>query len=371
MPSGHLVTFTRADLVRAVNAFLETYGTAEGDFRTDLEHAEPLHFWEAAFVRQTLTDASRLTGQWHDEISKTYYRYESTHSTDRFGNPECWIANDTDWNDDYSWAVQFALAAYQVTGDRHLREQAKWHTDFFYRRYYDDAYGGGFWRERGTKDQKDVPSNGFAIAAAELARYYPTETVHNDPLGTGRTYLGIAKDTYDWLKDSFLRADGRLENSFSGREWDGNLYTYNAGVFLELAANLYDLTKDRSYLADGVRVADFARTHFTTGSGQLVVYEDDVDGKGRYRPDPVDSYEIVFKGILLRGLSRFITLGGQTQYLDWLGTNAQASYDHRTGDLPSAVFDQAVGNARGTGAACGLAAMTYALMSTAAEPSPR
>ncbi|GAA1584034.1 MULTISPECIES: glycoside hydrolase family 76 protein [Kribbella] len=371
MPSGHIVTFTRADLVRAVNAFLETYGTAEGDFRTDLEHAEPLHFWEAAFVRQTLADASRLTGQWHDEISKTYYRYENTHSTDRFGNPECWIANDTDWNDDYSWAVQFALAAYQVTGDRHLREQAKWHTDFFYRGYYDDAYGGGFWRERGTKDQKDVPSNGFAIAAAELARYYPTETVHNDPLGTGRTYLEIAKDTYDWLKDSFLRADGRFENSFSGREWDGNLYTYNAGVFLELAANLYDLTKDRSYLADGVRVADFARTHFTTGSGQLVVYEDDVDGKGRYRPDPVDSYEIVFKGILLRGLSRFITLGGQTQYLDWLGTNAQASYDHRTGDLPSAVFDQAVGNARGTGAACGLAAMTYALMSTAAEPSPR
>lgn len=356
------MTFTQADLARSMNAFLATYGI-EGDFRTDLGNATPLHFWEAAFIRETLVDASRLTGLWRDEISETYYRYENTHAVDRFGNPKCWIANDTDWNDDYSWAVQFALAAYAVTGDRHLLDQAKWHTDFFYRDFYDDAYGGGFWRERGTKDQKDVPSNGFAIAAAGLARYYPTEKVHNNPLSTDKTYLEIGQDTYDWLKASFLRPDGRFENSFSGREWDHHLYTYNAGVFLELAANLYDLTKDRSYLVDGVRVADFAKAHFTTGPKQVIVYEDDVNGSGRYRPDPVESYEIVFKGIFLRGLSRFITMGGQTQYVDWLYDNAQASYDHRTNDLPSAVFDQTLTNARGTGVATGLAAMTYALSS--------
>ncbi|MEU8227510.1 glycoside hydrolase family 76 protein [Kribbella sp. NPDC048915] len=361
MPPQPSFTFSRPDLERTMNAFLTTYGIDNGDFRTDLDNPAPLHFWEAAFVRQTLVDASRLTGQWRDLIGPTYYRYEDTHAVDRFGNPRCWIANDTDWNDDYSWAIQFALAAYEATGDAHLLDQAKWHTDFFYRGYYDDEYGGGFWRERGTKDQKDVPSNGFAIAAAELARYYPTEKVHNDPLGTDKTYEQIATDTYTWLKQSFLRADGSFANSFSGREWDDNLYTYNAGVFLELAADLYNLTKDRSYLDDGVRVADFARDHFTTGRSKLVVFEDDVNGRGLYRPDPVESYEIVFKGIFLRGLSKFITLGGQRQYVDWLGANAQAAYDHRTDDLPSAAFDRPLPNARGTGVATGLAAMTYSL----------
>jgi hypothetical protein len=354
-------TFTQPDLVRTMNSFLATYGIDGGDFATSQTDDSAIHFWEASFIRETLTDASRLTGNWKRNISETYYRYENTHSADRFGNPNCWIGNDTDWNDDYSWATQFALDAYEATGDMHMRDQARWHFDFFYQDYYDDVHGGGFWRERGTQDQKDVPSNGFAIAAAELARYYPDATVHNNPLNTDKTYLQIAQDTYNWLKTSFLRQDGGFENSFSGRSWDDNLYTYNAGVFLELAANLYNLTQDQTYISDGIRVADFAKSHFTTGDKQLIVYEDDVNGNGLYRPDPVDSYEIVFKGILLRGLYKFITLAGQPQYLDWLSNNAQASYDNRTNDLPSAAFDQKLSNGRATGVASGLAAMTYTL----------
>jgi uncharacterized protein YyaL (SSP411 family) len=353
-------TFTRADLVRTTDSFLSHYYDG-GDFRTALSNPAAIHFWESSFDRQTLTDASRLTGRWKDKVSEAYYRYENTHSTDRFGNPKCWIGNDTDWNDDYSWAIQFALDAYEATGDRHMRDQAKWHVDFFYRDYYDDVHGGGFWRERGTKDQKDVPSNGFAIAAAELARYYPDATVHNNPLNIDRTYLQIAQDTYAWLKKSFLRPDGGFENSFSGREWDDNLYTYNAGVFLELGANLYDLTKDETYLADGRKVADFARSHFTTGSKQIIVHEDDVGGRGLYRPGAVNDYEVVFKGIFLRGLYKFITLGGQDAYLGWLGDNAQSAYDHRTEDLPSAQFDRTLTDGRSTGVASGLAAMTYTL----------
>lgn len=239
--------------------------------------------------------------------------------------------------------------------------QAKWHMEFFYKDYYDNGYGGGFWRQRSVQDQKDVPSNGFAIAAAGLARYDSTATVHNNPLNIDRTYQQIAQDTYAWLKASFLRSDGGFKNSFSGRSWDDNLYTYNAGVFLELAANLYDLTKNSMYLTDGRAVADFARKHFTTGSGKIIVYEDHVGEDGLYRPDPVSNYEIVFKGIFLRSLYKFITMGKQTQYLDWLSGNAQSSYDHRNRDLPSATFDRTLTDGRSTGIASGLAAMTYTL----------
>jgi hypothetical protein len=47
--------------------------------------------------------------------------------------------------------------------------------------------------------------------------------------------------------------------------------------------------------------------------------------------------------------------------LTFCGEGAQASYNHRTNDLPSAVFDHNLTNARGTGVASGLAAMTYTL----------
>ncbi|MEU1534708.1 glycoside hydrolase family 76 protein [Streptomyces fagopyri] len=354
-------TFNQSDLVRTMNAYLNNYYINGGDFKTTLTDSGAIHFWEASFDRETLTDASRLTGQWKDKISETYYRYENTHSANRFGNPKTWIGNDTDWNDDYSWATQFALDAYEATGDQHMLDQAKWHLDFFYKDYYDSVDGGGFWRERTAKDQKDVPSNGFGIAAAELARYYPNVTVHNNPMNTDKTYLQIAQDTYNWLKASFLRSDGSLQNSFSGRDWDNNLYTYNAGVFLELGANLYDLTKNSTYITDGRKVVNFAKAHFTTGSKQVIVNEDAVGETGLYRPDPVNSYETVFKGIFLRGLYKFITMGKQSQYIDWLGNNAQSSYDHRNNDLPSAAFDQTLTNGRSTGVASGLAAMTYTL----------
>jgi uncharacterized protein YyaL (SSP411 family) len=354
-------SFGQPDLVRTMNAYLRDYYINAGDFKVHQQDGSAIHFWEASFNRETLADASRLTGEWRGKVSETYYKYENTHSTNRFGNPKTWIANNSDWNDDYSWAIQFALSAYKTTGDQHMLDQAKWHTDFFYRDYYDTAYGGGFWRERNTKDQKDVPSNGFGIAAAELARYYPTARVHNNPMNVDRTYLQIAQDTYNWIKTSFVKSDGRVANSFSGRSWDDNLYTYNAGIFLELAANLYDLTRDRKYITDGRRVADFARAHFTTGSKQIIINEDDVGGNGLYRPDPVNSYEIVFKGILIRGLYKFIKLTNQTSYVDWLRNNAQSAYDHRRNDLPSAAFDQTLTNGRSTGVASGLAAMTYSL----------
>ncbi|MEW9697563.1 glycoside hydrolase family 76 protein [Paenibacillus sp. SI8] len=358
-------SFTKSDLERTFNAFLTNYYFNGGDFRTTLNDSE-IHFWEAAFIRETMVDASSVTGQWKDKISETYYRYENSHSADRFGNPKSWIGNDTDWNDDYSWQIQFALAAYGATGDQHMLDQAKWHTDFFYRDYYDTTYGGGFWRERGVADQKDVPSNGFAISAAILAKYYPNVTVHNNPTNTDKTYLQIAQDTYTWLKSAFMGADGSIQNSKSvGRNWDNNLYTYNAGVFLELAAYLYDATKNVSYINDGKKVADFARDHFTVGSKKIIVYEDAVGESGLYRPDPNSNYEIVFKGILIRGVYKFIMLAGQTQYSDWLSNNAQAAYTNRgTNDLLSPVWDQPFGtNSRATGVATGLAAMTYSLLS--------
>jgi hypothetical protein len=366
---------TLAQYQTSFNAFLSRYAINSGDFKTSLTETGAIHFWEAAFIRQLLVENYRLTGLGKDKITETYYRFENTHSTNRFGNARCWIINDSDWNDDYSWQSQFAISAYAATGDQHMLDQAKWHFDYFYSNNVDNTWDGGMWRERGVRNQKDIPTNGYAIVAIQLARYYPNATVHNNLTNTDRTYLQITQDIYSWIKVKFLRTDGGVKNSISSGNlgWDDNLYTYNAGIFLELAAHLYDITRDTTYLADAVKVANYARVRFTSGPNQVVVYEDDVGGSGLYRPDGASSYEVVFKGILLRGVYKLITLGGQTQYADWLGNNAEAAYRNRSSDnLTAPQFDTPFGsNARATGVASGLTAMAYHLMtSTAGNPTP-
>ncbi|HHW00852.1 MAG TPA: hypothetical protein GXX36_15045 [Clostridiaceae bacterium] len=330
-----------------------------------------LHFWEAAYCRQMLVDYYNLTGSEEDKnrILETWYWFEDDHAINRFGNEYCWISSDSDWTDDYSWHAQFSMSAYEATKDPHILEQAKWHFDYLYSNNVDDVWGGGMWRERHVRDQKDVPTNGFGIVAAQLAKYYPEEKIHNNLTGTDKTYLEIADDIYQWIKKSFMREDGGIENSFSteGRGWDDNLYTYNAGIFIEMAAHLYDLTKDESYLADARKAADFAKEHFTRGIDQIVVYEDDVGGAGLYQPHPANSYEIVFRGILMRGIYKLITLGKQTQYIDWLTTNAQAAYKNRAdNNLIAPYWDTPYdgSNVRPTANATGLTLMIYSLMVT-------
>ncbi len=352
-------SFTQADVEKGMAAFLDAHYNS-GDIVGS-------HFWEAAYSRELLCAYYNLTGKNADKISETFYWFEDNHTRDAYGNPKSWIASEGDWNDDYSWQSQFTMSAYDITGDAHMLEQAKWHFDFFYGTSVDNTWGGGMWRERSVQNQKDVPTNGWAIVAAQLAKYYPDEKV-TDRNGVSRTYKEAAIDMYNWVKASFMRPDGGIENSITtaGLGWDDNLYTYNAGIFIELAAYLYDLTKDSSYLTDACKAADFAKKHFSTGADQIVVYEDDVGGSGLYKPDPVNSYEIVFRGILMRGIYKLIELGGQTQYIDWLTKNAQAAYNNRGGnDLTAPYWNTPYdgdASVRPTANATGLTLMCYSLL---------
>lgn len=353
-------SFNQSDVERCMDAFLNTHYRS-GDIYTS-------HFWEAAYSRELLCAYYNLTGKNKDKISETFYWFEDNHTANKYGNPQSWIASEGDWNDDYSWQSQFTMSAYAITGDQHMLDQAKWHFDFFYKTSVDDTWGGGMWRERSVQNQKDVPTNGWAIVAAQLAKYYPDEMV-TDADGVSRTYKEAAIDMYNWIKASFMRPDGGIENSITTDRlgWDDNLYTYNAGIFIELAAYLYDLTKDNSYITDACKAADFAKKRFTTGADQIVVYEDDVGGSGLYMPDPTNSYEIVFRGILMRGIYKLITLGGQTQYTDWLTKNAQAAYNNRSGDdLTAPYWNKPYdGTAvRPTANATGLTLMCYSLLSS-------
>lgn len=361
-------SFTQDDLERVYDSFMDTYykDFDNGNFRLFPGENGATHFWEAAYLRQMFVEYFNLTGKNKDLISETFYKFEEHYKIDRFGNKDSWIINDSDWNDDYSWASQFAISAYAVTKDQHMLDQAKWHFDYFYSHTIDDIWGGGMWRERTVNDQKDIPTNGFAIVAAQLAQYYPEEKVMNLSTSEENTYLEIAQSIYDWIKVTFMRPDGGIMNSLStgSRGWDDNLYTYNAGIFIELAAHLYDLTKDQKYIDDAVKAADFAIEHFTTGENKLLVYEDGVNDNGFYKPNIRDSYEIVFKGILIRGIDKLITMGNQDQYKVWIANNAQAAYDNRNNiDLTSPQFDTKYNgnNARVTGVAVGMTAMLYSL----------
>lgn len=125
----------------------------------------------------------------------------------------------------------------------------------------DDKLGGGiYWREL-RKDSKNTCSNAPAAAAA-LALYRKTGKV---------TYLKTAKRLYAWTRE-------HLRDPVDGLYWDSESlkghvdtakWTYNSGLMLRDAAELYSITKKESYAADAKEIQSASLKRWVHPNGSL------------------------------------------------------------------------------------------------------
>ena len=162
--------------------------------------------------------------------------------------------------DDNEWMVLALVEASQVLGSTQPLEYAK--QAFHYVMSGEDSkLGGGiYWRER-TRDSKNTCSNGPAAAAAlELFR-----RTHE------RSYLETAERIYAWTR-SHLRdpSDGLYWDniSLSGKV-DKTKWSYNSGLMLRDAAELYSLTKAARYAADAREIQRSSLKHWVGPNGAL------------------------------------------------------------------------------------------------------
>ncbi|RCH55296.1 glycosyl hydrolase family 76 [Mucilaginibacter hurinus] len=252
------------------------------------------HYWPNAHVLDVLTDAYMRTD---DEVYAQ--RMKSLLNGIKESNGNTFSNN---FYDDMEWLALSSLRAYELTDDATYLDAANflW-TDI--KTGINDNQGGGIAWRKTQLDYKNTPANAPAIIfAARLSR------VNNN-----EEDLNIAISLYNWLA-------GKLLDSGTGLAWDGvnskgdgqidkNLYTYNQGIFMGAALELYRSTNDAKYLDAAWRNAEATMKSPALSPGGIMKAEGGGDGG-------------LFKGVLVR----YLTLLAQEEGLPAINRNEIVKY---------------------------------------------
>ena len=183
--------------------------------------------------------------------------------------------------DDMEWLALSSLRAFEATNDQAYLDVATllW-TDI--KTGLNDNQGGGIAWKKDQLGYKNTPANAPAIIFA--CRIYKLQNRPED--------LAFAKQLYGWLKD-------KLVDPTTGIVWDGInrngdgiidkswLFTYNQGVFVGAALELFKVTQETGYLSDAVRTANTSIKSNEIAPSGILKNENQGDGG-------------LFKGILVR-----------------------------------------------------------------------
>lgn len=155
--------------------------------------------------------------------------------------------------DDNAWMVMALVEASETLKDPKLLGHAKDALKFVLSGE-DEKLGGGIYWQENKKESKNTCSNAPAAAAC-LAVYRKTK----DP-----ELLRKAREIYAWTKKNlqdpkdFLYYDAiGLDGKIHDMKW-----TYNTALMIRSAAELYDLTKTKSYAEDAQMMAKSSVSHW-------------------------------------------------------------------------------------------------------------
>jgi predicted alpha-1,6-mannanase (GH76 family) len=213
--------------------------------------------------------------------------------------------------DDMGWLSLSSLRAYDATkDDAYLQATSTLWTDM--KKGITDVMGGGMGWSKDKPYFKNTPANGPAIILA--ARLYQMQNNTED--------LQTAKTLYTWLKSNLIEPgtyavwDGI--NSDGTGQITKNKFTYNYGLVIGAALELYKATKDGTYLTDAIKTANAAIGDPELSPGGLLKDEGQGDGG-------------LFKGVFVRYLTLLVntpdlTASDRDKFVGFLKYNAQTLY---------------------------------------------
>ena len=213
--------------------------------------------------------------------------------------------------DDMGWLANASLRAYDVTSDAdYLNVAQLLYTEI--KGASNTIAGGGIAWQRTQLYYKNVPSTGNAVILA--GRLFELQAKPED--------LALAKSLYDWMKAKLVNPTSGLVLDGINRNQDGQvdnwIFTYNQGLFIGSAVELYIITKDQMYLQDAIRTANNA----IVDPGLTVngIFKSEGQGDGG-----------LFKGVAIRYLTALVELpdldaASRTKYINFLQKNAQSLY---------------------------------------------
>lgn len=265
------------------------------------------HYWPNGHGLDVIVDAYLRT---NDPVYKNYM--DSWYTGVRQKNGNGFI---NEFYDDMDWNALAMLRAYEATNDAKFKDAVDvlW-TDI--KTGWNTTMGGGIAWRKAMPWYKNTPANGpAAILAARLYKKF------NNP-----DDLVWSKKIYTWLKDS-------LYNPGSGWVFDGMNYdkdgkrqttwkfTYNQGVFIGAAVELYKITNEMGYLNDALNAANFTLSDNTLTNFNDNLLRDEGGGDGG-----------LFKGVFVRYFTELIQAPGmlssnKTRYVNYLKHNAETLWN--------------------------------------------
>lgn len=187
-----------------------------------------------------------------------------------------------DYYDDMEWLALSLFRAYEATGNGAFLNMSTSIWDDIKTGLNFNQGGGIAWRKN-QLDYKNTPANAPAIIYA-CRRHQKW----------GHSWeLSLATDLYNWLKPTLRESSGRINDGIN-RQGNSQIdywqFTYNYGVFIGAALEMYQSTNNTSYLNDAIATADYAIA--TTDIMDNGIFRNEGGGDGA-----------LFKGILARYLT--------------------------------------------------------------------
>lgn len=257
-------------------------------------------YWPQAHALDVVVDAYLRTGksQYVDYFNKWY-----TGVKEKNGNK---FLND--FYDDMGWNALATLRVYDTTHFEKFKDAVMELWGGIKGGWSENGGGGVQW-STGTPNFKNTPTNGPACILA--ARLY---TDFKDPAD-----LEWAHKIYDWLKaymmDEMTGAviDGLHADNGS---METNIYTYNQGLMIGAAVEMFKLTQDQVYLNDAIKVANYSLNSSSVSTADRLL-KDEGNGDGG-----------LFKGVFVRYFTQLILVpelndNVRQRYISFLKLNAE------------------------------------------------
>lgn len=272
----------------------------------------PSSWWNSAVALQTIGDYMERTGDrsYLDVLDHSFETNKGPfpageRSTDEiYGNFTSRAIDDAGW-----WALNW-VTAYDLTGDRKYLDMAGTIADFMHGFWDPSTCGGGIWWNE-ERTYKNAVTNGQWIRlTAELHNRIPGDTA----------WLSRSREAWDWYAASgLINSDGLVNDGLTDACANNGdtVWSYNQGLGIGAALELYRATGDAELLAAARRLADAA-----LGSDALTtegVLTESCDPLGR----TCDDNQKQFKGIFMRYLTELADTTGDARYAQFVDRQAE------------------------------------------------
>ncbi|OKL55804.1 hypothetical protein UA08_08831 [Talaromyces atroroseus] len=177
---------------------------------------------------------------------------------------------------------------------------------------------GGIWWDKANTYVAAISNGLYAELSAGLANRVSSDEAS--------TYLASAEAEWDWFFSSGLIDSDNIV--YDGLGSDGctpstDIFTYNQGVILGAAAELYKATGNDTYLTQAAALADAS-----TADGSPVTSSSGILTESCDTSQSCDTTSEMFKGAYIRGLRKLQLVDPETDWLNYITRNAQSLWNN-------------------------------------------